>query len=181
MSTSACSCCGNLTAWLQLAALHRVATVVVLGLLASMAAVPAYAAAAPIILVTGPLLAQTVALAKWELNVELMGSGADHPVGQVEAPVGRSYFDLALFTDEKWARYVQAGQPVAALLPEDADEHGRFYPASAGEPALLVLPEVQHRGGVSLTSWSVRQLDEVGLAVLAQNGVPTSLNAADPG
>jgi len=77
---------------------QRAATMVVFGVLAGVRTLPAYAAAPPIILVTGPPLAQTVALTTWDLNVELMGSGADHPIGQLEPPAGRPFLDLALFT-----------------------------------------------------------------------------------
>jgi len=152
---------------------------VLLGLLGSAIAVsPTLAAAPPIIIVSGSLVSQPVVLADWGENILLISSGADHPIGQVEAPQGRPSLDLALFTGEQWATYVQTGQPLEALLPSQSDEHGRFYPASAGEPALLVLPEVQRRGDTSVITWSVRRMDQEGLAVLAQREVPTSSDEA---
>ncbi len=152
-----------------------------LGLLVSAATVvPMLAAAPPIIIVTGLPLSQPIVLADWEQNIALISSGVENPIGQMEAPQGRPYLDLALFTGEQWASYVETGQPVEALQPSQADEHGRFYPASATEPALLVLLEVQRRGGISLMTWSVRHIDEAGLAILTEHGVPTRLDAADP-
>jgi hypothetical protein len=109
----------------------------------------------------------------------VLSSGADDPRGQLEPPEGRSYFDLALFSGDEWWTYVQTDQPLDALQPDQATQHGRFYPASADEPALLVLPEVQRRGGVSLTSWSVRRMDETGLAVFVEHGVPIRADTAD--
>jgi len=160
--------------------LRSLAVGILLGLLGSAAAIaPALAAAPPIIIVSGSLVSQPVFLADWRQNISLMSSGADNPVGQVEDPSRRPYLDVALFTDEQWTAYVQTGQPVEELQPSQANEHGRFFPASASEPALLVLPEVQRRGGVALITWSVRRMDQEGLAVLAEHGVPTSLDAPD--
>jgi hypothetical protein len=144
-----------------------------LGLLRNAAAAPpSLAAAPPIILVSGPLLPQPIALADWGQNISLMSSGADDPRGQLEPPGGRLYFDLALFSGDEWWTYVQTDQPLNALQPEQATQHGRFYPASADEPALLVLPEVQRGGSLTLTSWSVRRMEDTGLAVLAEHGIP---------
>lgn len=133
---------------------------------------PSLAAAPPLILVSGPLLPQPIALADWGQNIALVSSGADDPRGQLELPAGRLHFDLALFSGDEWWTYMQTDQPLSALQPEQATLHGRFYPASAHEPALLALPEVQRRGVVTLTSWSVRRMEDTGLAVLAEHGIP---------
>jgi hypothetical protein len=160
--------------------LFRAVVCACLALLATAsAAPPTLAAAPPIILISGSPLCQPVVLADWGQIISRLSSGADDPRGQLEAPGGRSYFDLALFSGDEWWTYVQTDQPLDALQPERAPQHGRFYPASADEPALLVLPEVQRRGGVSLTSWSVRRMEDTGLAVLAEHGVPVRADATN--
>lgn len=161
--------------------LLRALVCALLGLLANASAAPrALAAAPPIILVSGPPLCRPIVLAEWGQIISLLSSGADDPPrGQLEPPGGRTYFDLALFWEDEWWTYVQTEQPLDWLQPDQAMQHGRFYPASADEPALLVLPEVQRRGGVTLTSWSVRRMDEAGLAILAEHGVPVRMDTTN--
>jgi hypothetical protein len=76
----------------------------------------------------------------------------------------RLFLDLALF----WGSNGR-GRPTTSLRAEDANQHGRFYPATDDEPAAVYLPLVEHpnpsQAGTKL------------LSILARHGVPVRLKA----
>src|SRR6266508_2243512 len=114
----------------------RVVLVLLCALLGT-AAFPASArAAAPwLILVTGESF-QGAAYLNWDetfrIYDEVVNSKATVARGKVE---GRPFLDLALF----WGKNGR-GRPISSLRPEDADQHGRFYPATDDESAVVHLP-----------------------------------------
>jgi len=79
---------------------------------------------------------------------EVVNSKATVARGEVE---GRPFLDLALF----WGSNGR-GQPISSLRPEDADQHGRFYPATDDESAVVHLPLAEYpdpvRAGLELRS-----------------------------
>jgi hypothetical protein len=93
---------------------------------------------------------------------EVVNSKATVARGEVE---GRPFLDLALF----WGSNGR-GQPISSLRPEDADQHGRFYPATDDHSAVVHLPLAEYpdpvRAGPELRS------------ILTRHGVSLKLNAA---
>jgi hypothetical protein len=57
---------------------------------------------------------------------------------------GRSYLQVAVFWGPR-ADPANNGTPLADLKPEMAWQHGRFYPAANGKPALLLTTQLTKR------------------------------------
>jgi hypothetical protein len=117
-------------------------------------AAPASGAAPQYILVTGPCLAKPVLLGSWSENHVFLSALADAPRLErtATALVRRPRYRLALF----WGP--PAKQP--PTRPRDAAQHGTFYPAHHGRPAVVDITEP-------------RRASARALAVLARHGVPT--------
>lgn len=127
-----------------------------------------------IIVVSGPPLREPVVIDDWKDNYILL-SQEDLRIPVSRAPLaGRVYFDMSLFWSPAWAPgslSIPPREPAAI----NADGHGRFYPATGGRPALVVLDasEAGH------TPERVLQLGADGEEVLARHGVPLSVVALD--
>lgn len=135
---------------------------------------PAAAAAPRILLISGPPLSWPVILDDWEENLRLMGAISDAATLQPEALEGRPYLHLAYFWGPEWDTYIQAGKPAAALRPEDGNQHGRFYPATGDQPAIVTFDVIPGPGV------PIRQITPDGLAILQRHGVPVRLDQAVP-
>ncbi len=133
---------------------------------------PVEAAAPRLILVYGPPLAQLVVLDDWQENLTLMVAATEDVGLSVDKLRGRPYFRLAFFWGPEWAAYVDAGQPVSALRPEQGNQAGRFYPAVADAGPVLTFDSIPGPGPLT------RRLEPAGVAVLARHGIPTRYAAS---
>jgi hypothetical protein len=107
-----------------------------------------------------------VLLSDWGEITTLYGMLVNSPAALSELRGGRPSLQLALFWDANvWERHVRDGR-LGSLLPEQADQFGRFYPAVSGGPALVELPGVG--------TWPKRVSPQA-LAILARHGVPVRL------
>jgi hypothetical protein len=136
---------------------QRVGAVVAIALLVVVwSAAPAPAAAPRLVMVSGAPLATPI----------LLSSG---PAAPSDPHGGRPSLQLAMFWDAGiWEPYVREGR-LGSLRPEQANQFGRFYPAVAGQPALVDLP------------WAGTWPKRVGpdaQAILARHGVPTRLGGS---
>lgn len=138
----------------------------VAALTALVPALPAIAAAPRLIMIYGGSLSHPIILDDWEENLTLMTAASEDAELAALDLAGRPSFQVAYFWGPTWADYVAAGKPIQALGPEDANQHGRFYPAVGSARPLLTFED------------SVRTLSPEGVAVLARHGVPTSYLAS---
>lgn len=140
-------------------------------LLAATVARPAEAAAPRLLMVYGPPLARPVLLTEWAQNGTVLGAllDADQVDGALSRLAVRPYLDLALRWGTAWDAHVRAGKPLAELRPEQANQRGRLFPATAGGAALILL---ENLGGNAVASpWAVSRLTPAGEAILARHGV----------
>ena len=86
---------------------------------------------------------------------------ATHPASVTWQQIAaRPSLDLAEFSFPGWEAATAHGRPETEVRPAEATSHARFYPATAGEPALIV-------GSVR-----AQAIDADGLAILKKHGIP---------
>ncbi len=139
---------------------------IVAALAALVPALPASAAAPRLVMISGGSLSHPIILDDWDENLTLMTAASESAGLAALDLASRPSFQVAYFWGPTWADYVAAGNPIQALRPEDANQHGRFYPAFGSARPLLTF------------EGSVRALSPEGVAVLARHGVPTSYPAS---
>ena len=149
----------------------RVICLVSVLLIGGFAAQPAFAAAPRFILVSGTTLREPILLDDHRENLRLFTSVLD---GTLRVPsgdlAGRPSLDLALFWGEGWERTAST----EGLDPEQADQqHGRFYPATDGGPAVIQLPLAEQPDPV--------QAPSVALSILVRHGVPAHVESDSTG
>lgn len=128
------------------------------------------AAAPRILMFYGPPLTAPIVLSDWRENGRFMPTEAvDMPLTDLD---DRRYISMALFWGTPWVDYVDAGKSPGALRPEDANQHGRFYPAVGQEPPVITLDYIQGDGP------SIRLVDSKSIDVLQKYGVPVRVDAA---
>jgi hypothetical protein len=152
---------------------------IVLGALALTALValafasPTAAAEPRYLMVYGAPLARPVILDDLDENLDFMLAITEPAGVGPDALAGRPSLSLALFWQHQtWEQYVRASGSLAALRPEQAEQRGRFYPASGTTEPIVVLDAVPGPGTL------VRRVAPQGLAILARHGVPTRLDPA---
>jgi hypothetical protein len=102
--------------------------------------------------------------------------------GSRPQPEDRPYVNVSFFWGAEWTRYVTDQQPLSKLRPDDANQHGRFYPALRQQPAVLVrtapvlasgatVPFPKDPGAFAMES----ELTAVPLAFLQRHGVPVGV------
>ncbi len=125
-------------------------------------------AAAPwIIIVHGDLLPQRVVLPDWHENNRLMSAIDVSTPADTTAVHQRLYVHLAMFWGPEWANYPRTEEALARLRPEQANQHGRFYPARGDSDALVLIGLASGRAYTTLGP-----IAEHGLALLERYGVP---------
>jgi hypothetical protein len=138
-----------------------------------LASVVNLSAAAPrLILVSGALLERPVLIEDWDDNMRIMAAVNSRTVAESESLENRPFYEFALFWGAEWVQYVNEGRPVAALKPEQATQHARFYPAVGAAPALFVFkdePGEMQRG--TQIMGLVRSVDQMALDVFARYGL----------
>lgn len=137
--------------------LARISILVAALLVAGVAAVPAHAAAPRYILVSGPGLQRPATLGSWSENLAFMTSllPARRPTPGWRD--NRPRYELALF----WG---VPAKPVPTW-PNEANQHGWFYPATSGRRAVVKLR-------VSGEDYPRVATPET-LRILARHGIPT--------
>lgn len=126
-------------------------------------ALPAWSAAPPYIMVSGPRLAKPVLMSNWSENLALLLATDDSPKAKASDLLGlktRPRFDLALF----WGWSLDSPPPTKA---SDASAHGSFYPAYRGQSAVVRMKT----NGESYAHVASAKV----LRIFAKHGVPTRL------
>lgn len=137
----------------------------------------AHAAAPRFIIVHGPLLDEPVLLDDWEENAALMLAMSEPVQIEVEQLEERRYLDFAMFWGPDWLEYPRGAEALARLSPEQANQHGRFYPVVRSlQPALFVLEDASDISG---RLW-LRVVEPRALAILEAHGVPTRIEREEP-
>ena len=135
-----------------------------------LASVASLNAAAPrLILVGGPLLERPVLIQDWDDTMRIMAGINDRAVAASEPPTDRPYYELALFWGMEWVQDINDGRPLAALKPEQANQHARFYPAVGTAPALVVFSDESGEWGQNARRMGlVRSVEQMALDVFAK-------------
>jgi len=137
----------------------RVLAFIAVVVTAAVVAVPAQAAAPRYILVSGPALHRPVTLGDWTENLAFLSSllRADRPAAGWTPK--RPRYNLALF----W------GVPATPVptRPNEASQHGWFYPATGSRPAVVKML----LSGRDFPRVAPRET----LRILARHGVPTRI------
>ncbi len=146
----------------------RLSAAIMLGLVGILAsALPAAAAAPRLVMVYGNGLPQPVILSSWEENGTLLSAATEAADISPESLAGRPYFRLAFFWGLQWDEYVGSGKLLSELKPDQANQYGRYYPATSSSSAVLTFDSIPGSG--ALTRW----LDPRGVAVLVRHGIPS--------
>jgi hypothetical protein len=127
-------------------------------------------AAPAIIIVHGAPLPQRVVMSDFDENLRLMAAIDVSQRSDSSLVEGRGYLGLAMFWGPEWATYPRTPEALGRLRPEQANQHGRFYPAQGDSPALVLIGPAFGRGYTTLG-----QISESGLAVLARHDIPNRL------
>ena len=140
-----------------------------------------YAAFPRLIMFSGGSLKSPVVMTDWPAIAAFLQS-LPEPNTIPEATLsGRPFMQVTMFWGPQWKAYMDEGKPVSELRPEQGNEHGRFYPATATSPAVLVLtgapnnfdtPRAVPAGLSAFTRGHV--LDANSLRLLALAGGPTA-------
>ncbi len=129
-------------------------------------ALPAWSAAPPYIMVSGPRLAKPVLLSNWDENLALFLATDASPQAKASDLRGlkaRPRLDLALF----WGWSLDSPPPTKA---SDASAHGSFFPTYRGHPAVIRM----NTNGMKTSGESYSHLASAKvLRILAKHGVPT--------
>ncbi len=136
------------------------------------------AAAPRLILISGPLLERPILIEDWDQNARIMAGINDRAVAQAEAPADRPFYELALFWGLEWVQYINDGRPLAALKPELASQHARFYPAVGTTPALVVFRDEPGEWGQNARRMGLlRSVEQMALDVFARYGLRVRMDS----
>jgi hypothetical protein len=62
-----------------------------------------------------------------------------------ETLTGRQAFEVAFYWGSQWNEYVAAGRPISAIRRDQASQFGRYYPATATQPAVRLMTPLAGR------------------------------------
>jgi hypothetical protein len=125
-----------------------------------------------IIRIAGPSLARPVVITyRTNLPYVLIGDVWARRAATPPIPDERPFLEMALYWGPKWIDYVDVGRPLAALVPGQADQTGRFYPAWRGQEAFVTLGPLADIYPAGLSGTVSRRT----LTALAVVGVPITL------
>ncbi len=128
--------------------------------------------AAPwIMIVHGDLLPQRVVMSDWHENNRLMAAIVASTPADTTWVHQRPYVHLAMFWGPEWAHYPRTPEALARLRPEQASQHGRFYPAWAASDAVVLIGSTSGRAYTTLGP-----IAEHGLVLLEHYGVPVRVD-----
>jgi hypothetical protein len=133
-----------------------------------------------LILVSGFDLARPILIGEWDDTMRVMAGinrRATAPSGEL---TGRPYYRLALFWGLDWVKYLESGRPLTSLKPEQANQHGRFYPAVGLAPALVVFDD--ERGEIPDSTRPlglIRSVEPMTLDVFVRHGLRIRVDAAN--
>jgi hypothetical protein len=142
-------------------------------LLIASATRPAFAVRPMIIMFYGPGLEHPVFLTDTMVFHDL-----ENPTTITPRDVGnRKYLNVAMFWGTQWNPYVSGERPLSELTSMMANQHGRFYPATASAPAVLLQTKPQLERAIVPTDTDVLtwggELTPNDVAFLVRSGVPT--------
>jgi hypothetical protein len=157
----------------------RIAVVAFLAVLALTTSV--HAAFPRLIMFSGGSLRSPLVMTDWPALAAFL-QGLPEPLSiPEEALSGRPFLQVTMFWGPQWKAYMDEGKSVSALRPEQGNEHGRFYPATANASAVLLLTgapnyfDTPRPVPVELQAFSKGHvLDANSLRLLERAGVPVS-------
>jgi len=115
-------------------------------------------------------LLRPVVISSWSEIARFQSAVLQSPDAAARLVRQRPSLRISLFWGPVWNDYVEKGRPLSALRPEQADQHGRFYPAWRGKPAVVDLRFAEH---------GPKRVGQASLAILARYGIPIRLEVAE--
>ena len=124
-------------------------------------------------IVYGEQIDQPVVLADIDQNAAILGSPAQ--MDRDDALSERPSFEVALFWGPEWLEFLESGEFPNALNPDQANQHGKFYPATGSDEAVLAL----EAPSILAPTPPVSQPSPEGLQILEAQGIPVRLDPDD--
>ncbi len=132
-----------------------------------------------LLMVHGGSLEKAIVVHDWDGIREIF-----HPASVEDSePVVRPSLELTLFWGPKWNQYVEEGEPLEKLKPEDAKmdiivpTKGRFYPSCGDSAAIFALSTFKFGPDRDVSKVvQVWQVSAAGLAVFERFDVPVRLD-----
>jgi hypothetical protein len=150
---------------------RRARRVIVSSFLIALASPLSATAAAPrVIMFYGGFLSEPIILADWSENMLFMG-GADRPITVPDQSTTQlPSIEVAFFWGPEVARYADEGKPLDRLDPNDAPQHGKYYPPQReGEMGIIVMDRLpDFLANRAMT----RQIDLESMEILRRHNVP---------
>jgi hypothetical protein len=142
--------------------LRRTQRLLVVALFLAMGVIRVLAAGPKAIMLFGGSLKERVYLTDWQENLKF--TMALKPAVVRDADLnGRAFLEFTMFSAPQWDKAMAGGRKIADVRPDEGTPRGRFYPATASGPALLVEMYPSPNG------WTVSQ---AGLEILSRSGLP---------
>lgn len=156
----------------------------VAGLVAIALGTSVHAAFPRLIMFSGGALKTPMVMTDWPASSAFLQSLQESRSIPEQTLSGRPFLHVTMFWGPQWKKYMDEGRPVSALRPEEGNEHGRFYPATASEPAVLLLTGAPRQfdraspvpGDTGAFSRG-HVLDARSLGMLERAGIPVSTGA----
>ena len=96
------------------------------------------AAGPRLILISGGGLERPIVLSDWQENMSFLQQLTTPQGPEPRQLAARPFLNVSLFWGPQWDEYLRDGRPLSELRPEQANQHGRFYPAVSGAAAATV-------------------------------------------
>ena len=135
-------------------------------------AATANAAAPHIIIFYAEAVSKPLILAGSE-NLEFMVSIDQESTILPEELKGRPFLKVAFFWGPKWLKYMAEGKPLEQLKAEDAEQRGRYYPATEESEEAMIIMDLLPPYLANQTRQ--RQVSEKGIEILKKYKVPVFL------
>ena len=132
---------------------------------------PAGVAAPSIILFHGSRLPKPVFVADFKQNAVLMAAVTQAVNVREDTLTQRPFVEVAMFWGPDWHQYVVDRKPLDVLKPEDANQHGRIYPATDDADALFVFNGNEAASNTVRRIGLARWIDANGLSMLRTHSV----------
>lgn len=138
-------------------------------LIGAIFAIPVYAAAPRLMMIYGGTLVRPIILSDWQENGRLLAAITEEVKVISEELAQRPNFQVALFWGPEWAQYMEEGNSPRTLRPEQANQHGRFYPAFGDGDPIFRFDSIPGPGPLT------RKVKPEGIEILSHYGVPVQV------
>jgi hypothetical protein len=122
-----------------------------------------------VIVFSGKLLPKPLVLSDWDENQQLMMATTHHVALSDSSLAHRPKIDVAMYWGAMWGKYAATPESLAMLPRLREGQHGAYYPAMRGTPAVWVF------GPFGVSGASTRSIGDDGIAILRAHHLPISI------